>query len=46
MPDFCSLSVQIAAVRLIVCTPPVQKNVYVAVSFNHWSAGDSLYRMH
>jgi hypothetical protein len=42
-----SVQAQIAAVHLTVQVPPSAdtKNVYVAGSFNHWTAADSLYKM-
>lgn len=43
-----ALQAQIAAVHLTVHVPPTAntKNVYVAGNFNHWTAADSLYKMH
>lgn len=38
---------QVSAVTLTVHTPAIpNRNVYVAGSFNHWTANDSLYKMH
>lgn len=42
------VSAQVAAVRLTVNIPNINssdKGVFISGSFNHWQAGDSLYRM-
>lgn len=45
----CLLLAQVAAVHLTLHVPPTtdtSQQVYVTGSFNHWYAGDALYKMH